>query len=212
MTIDDDRTRTPRLLALALCAAPFVSTHQDSPPAQKEGTGVILGTVTHTTLKKYPALLFIEDIPGRTFPAPTTPAAIDQKDKTFVPRVLPILVGTTVEFRNLDDLLHNVFSPDGEKYDLGNWGKGETRRYTFKRVGVYTQLCAAHPEMVAYAVVLKTPYFGFTNADGHFAIANVPAGTWKLKVWNERLKPKNLEKTYEVKVEAGKDISVTIEL
>ncbi|HLY72994.1 MAG TPA: plastocyanin/azurin family copper-binding protein [Planctomycetota bacterium] len=178
-------------------------------PAQ-EKTGSIAGTCQHSSVKKFPTLVFIDVMPGKEFKAPEKPTVMDQKNKEFNPRLLPILVGTSVEFINNDDFEHNVFSPDGEGYNLGNWGKGQKRSHTFNSPGVYVQLCKVHPEMVSYIVVLKTPYFAIADAEGKFKVPGVPAGTWKLKIWNERLKPKQLDATYEVKVEEGKEAEIEI--
>jgi plastocyanin len=149
-------------------------------------------------------------MPGKDFKAPEKPAVLDQKNKEFIPRVLPVLVGTVVDFINNDDFEHNVFSPDGGGYNLGTWGKSQKRSHTFDTAGVYVQLCKVHPEMVAYIVVLKTPYFALADAEGKFKIPGVPAGTWKLKIWNERLKPKQLDITYEIKVDEGKEAEIEI--
>ncbi|HWP49135.1 MAG TPA: hypothetical protein VNM22_18415 [Candidatus Limnocylindrales bacterium] len=181
-------------------------------PAQgEEKTGTLVGGVQHPSMKKYPGVVYIEEIPGKEFKPPERPVVMNQKEKTFIPRVLPILVGTQVDFLNSDSFKHSVLSPDGEKYNLGFLNKGEKRSYTFKRPGVYTQLCSLHPEMVAYIVVVKTPYFAVTDSDGKFKIADVPIGIWKLKVWNELLTPKQIDKTYEVKIEEGKETSVALE-
>ncbi|MCI0526835.1 MAG: hypothetical protein L0Y56_05185, partial [Nitrospira sp.] len=87
-------------------------------------------------------MVYIEEMPGKGFKPPATPVDMDQKGKVFIPYILPVLVGTTVNFLNSDGFDHNVFSPDGEKYDLGTWGKGEVRGFQFKKPGVYTQLCS----------------------------------------------------------------------
>ncbi len=173
--------------------------------------GTIKGKVNYRWVAKFPVVVFIEEMPGKTFPAPKQPAHMDQKNNTFIPRVLPILVGTKVEFLNSDPFDHNIYSPEG-KYDLGNFGKGQKRSYTFTKPGVYTQLCKLHPQMIAYIVVLKTPYFAVADKNGNFEIKNVPPGNWKLKVWGERLRPSQLQKTFGVKVEAGKVANVTIDL
>lgn len=173
--------------------------------------GAIKGAVKYRWVENFPIVVFIEEVPGRKFTPPAKHAQVDQQDRLFVPRILPILVGTTVDFLNSDSYEHSVYSPDNERYDLGNWATGEKRSYTFKKPGVYTQLCKIHPEMIGYVVVLKTPYFAMTDKKGEFIIKNVPPGSYKLKIWGERLLPKQLEKTFEVKVEAGKDASVTIE-
>jgi plastocyanin len=181
---------------------------QNSESQEKEKTGTIIGIVEHPLVKKFPVVVSIEGMPGKEFKPPETSIAMDQKGKVFIPYILPVLVGTKVDFLNNDSFDHNVFSPDGEKYDLGTWGKGEVRSYQFKQPGVYTQLCSIHPEMVAYVVVLKAPYFAVADSDGKFKIVNVPVGTWKLKVWNERFKKKQLDQSYDVKVEEGKETSI----
>ena len=154
--------------------------------------------------------MYIDATPGVSFAPPAKPARLDQKGKVFKPRVLPVLVGTKVEFLNNDDLEHNVFSPDGEKYNLGKWKKGQVRSYTFKRPGAYVQLCSLHPEMVGYVYVAKTPYFAVVKKDGSFKIPGVPPGTWKLKVWNERFRSKSLKKTFPVTVSADKVTEVSL--
>lgn len=196
-----------RVLALAgvLAVVLLAGARQD-----EKGGGTVKGAVKHPSVAKFPAVVYIEDMPGTEFKPPAQNPIVDQKGKVFIPRILPVLAGTTVDFLNSDDFEHNVFSPDGETYNLGNWGKGDKRSYTFKRPGVYVQLCKVHPEMVAYVVVLKTPYYGVAGEDGKFRIPNVPAGIWKLKVWNERLKPKQLQASWEVKVEEAKDSEIEI--
>jgi plastocyanin len=133
------------------------------------------------------AVVYLEGASGK-YSAPAKPVQMDQKNQTFIPFVLPVLVGTTVQFLNNDNTGHNVFSPDGEKYDLGNWGKGESRTYKFEKKGVYTQLCKMHPSMIAYVVVLDNPHFAVTGSDGSFVIKDVPAGEYTVKVWHERKK------------------------
>lgn len=137
------------------------------------------------------AVIYIEKIPGKTFPAPKEHAEMDQKNLTYVPHVLPILAGTTVDFLNSDDVLHNVYSPDGcaGKFNLGSWPKGQKRPYTFTEAGCRAViLCNVHPEMEAWIVVLATPYFAVSAKDGAYEIKNVPAGKYTLNVWHEKLK------------------------
>lgn len=179
-------------------------------PAVQDKTSTITGICLHSSVKKFPTLAYIDAMPGKEFKAPEKAVLMDQKNKEFNPRVLPILVGTTVDFINNDDFEHNVFSPDGEGYNLGNWGKGQKRSHVFSTPGVYVQLCKVHPEMVSYIVVLKTPYFAQADQEGKFKISGVPAGTWKLKMWNEKLKPKQLDLAVELKVEEGKDAEIEI--
>jgi plastocyanin len=138
------------------------------------------------------AVVYVAAIPGKTFPAPKEHARIDQLNLVFAPHVLPVLVGTTVDFQNSDAVLHNVFSPDScaEKFNLGTWPKGEKRSYTFNKECVSaTLLCKVHPEMEGFVVAVPTPYFAVTKADGTFRIADVPDGAYTVKVWHPKLKP-----------------------
>lgn len=136
------------------------------------------------------AVVWITAIPGKTFPAPKEHAKVDQVNLVFHPHVLPVLVGTTVDFLNSDAVLHNVFTPEGcaEKFNLGTWPKGQIRSYEFKKECVATLLCKVHPEMEAFVVAVQTPYFAVTKADGSYRIADVPDGTYTVKVWHPKLK------------------------
>lgn len=170
----------------------------------------ITGTVKNRWVAKFPIAVYIDEIPGATF-TPKNRSVMDQRGKEFIPRILPVLVGTTVDFTNQDDMAHNVLSPDNEGYDLGNAGKGQVLSYFFKTPGVYAQLCKLHLEMIGYIIVVKTPYFTITDSEGNFKIENVPPGQYKLKVWGERLKPPQLLKDFFATVESGKGASVEIQ-
>lgn len=142
------------------------------------------------------AVVHIDKIPGTTFPVPEKHAAMDQKNLVFIPHVLPVLAGTSVDYLNSDDVLHNVFSPDkcAEKFNLGTWPKGQTRSYLFKEAGCFpVMLCNVHPEMEAYIVVLENPHYAVSAKDGSYEIKNVPAGKYTLKIWHEKLKGQSVE-------------------
>jgi plastocyanin len=136
------------------------------------------------------AVVYVGTISGKTFPAPAAHAKINQLNMTFLPHILPVLVGTTVDFLNSDAVLHNVFSPDAcaDKFNLGTWPKGQSKSYTFKRECTATLLCKVHPEMEAFVVAVPTPYFAVAKADGSYRIADVPDGAYTLKVWHPKLK------------------------
>lgn len=154
--------------------------------------GDIKGTISTKKLKSPEGIVvYIENVEGKEFPPPTEPAKMDQVNLVFVPRMLPVLKGTVVEFHNSDDLKHNVFGVGVEDFDLGTWGQGITKAYTFNKLGDTAILCNVHPEMEAYIIVLQNPYFTLTDKDGNYNIANVPAGDYKLKIWHDRLKPKS---------------------
>jgi plastocyanin len=136
------------------------------------------------------AVVYVAAVAAKTFPTPKEHAKIDQLNLVFHPHVLPVLVGTTVDFLNSDAVMHNVFTPDAcaEKFNLGTWPKGETRSYVFKTECVAALLCKVHPEMEAFVVVVPTPYFAVTKADGSYAIPDVPDGGYTVKVWHPKLK------------------------
>jgi plastocyanin len=145
------------------------------------------------------AVVYVAIIAGKTFPPPKEHAKMDQKNLVFAPHVLPILVGTTVDFLNSDSVLHNVFTPDAcaDKFNLGTWPQGETKSYTFKKECAAVLLCKVHPEMEAYVVVVPTPYLASAQADGSYHISNLPDGSYTVKVWHPKLKA------------AGKPVTVT---
>ncbi len=136
------------------------------------------------------AVVYLAAVPGKTFPAPKEHAKMDQKNLMFTPHVLPVLVGTTVDFLNSDTVLHNVFSPDAcaDKFNLGTWPQGETKTYTFKKECAAVLLCKVHPEMEAYVVAVPTPFFATAQADGSYRIPDVPDGSYTVKVWHPKLK------------------------
>jgi plastocyanin len=186
---------------LAIFAALLAITFLTPAVATAE-TGTIEGTVAHAR-GNADLVVFVVSAPGQ-FSAPAQHALMDQKKMTFTPHVMPVLAGTTVDYLNSDAVAHNVFTPDNEGFNLGTWPKGEKHSYTYKKAGVYTQLCSIHPEMLAFVIVLQNPFFAITAKDGHFAIPNVPAGQYTLKVWGEKLKKPDKEKTFPVKVTGGK--------
>ncbi len=151
------------------------------------------------------ALVYIDKIPNRSFPAPKEPVTLDQINLTFTPHVLPVLVGTTVAFPNSDEVRHNVFSPSPPKrFNLGTYPRGITRTVTFDKPGEVALLCNVHAEMSAYVVVVETPYFAVTVKDGSYSIKNVPPGKYVLKTWHEKLKPQSKE------IEVSGDTVITV--
>ncbi len=150
-------------------------------------------------------VISVEDIEGPS-PAPEPPVVMDQKELRFVPHVLAIQVGTTVEFPNSDPLSHNVFSiSEAKRFNLGLYRRGTVRRLKFDKPGVAELLCNVHAEMSAYIVVVKNPYFARTGSDGTYRIAGLPAGRHRLRCWHERFPAQ--ERVVEVP-EAG---SVTVD-
>ena len=117
-------------------------------------------------------------------------ASIDQKNMTFIPHVLPVVVGSTVEFRNSDDVMHNAFSNSAtQRFDVGMFGRGESRSVTLEKPGVVELRCNVHPTMHAFIFVLANNYFATPDERGSYQITGLPAGRYKLRAWHESLPP-----------------------
>jgi plastocyanin len=173
-----------RPLILATLLACLSSTSSDA--ASLSGTVKCKGVRNNAD-----AVVYVAAVPGKTFTAPKEHTRVDQLNLTFIPHVVPVLVGTTVDFLNSDAVLHNVFSPDvcADRFNLGTWPKGEIRSYQFKKECVSaTLLCKVHPEMEAFVVAVPTPYFAVTKPDGSYRIADLPDGSYTVKVWHPKLK------------------------
>ena len=140
--------------------------------------------------------------------APQT-ASMDQKGMKFIPHVLAVTKGDAVKFLNHDGVAHNVYSPDNEGYNLGSFKQEESRSYTFKSTGVYTQLCSIHPEMLAFIFVGDNPYSASVDREGRFTLKEVPPGTYTIAVWNSHLKA--AEKTLTVTAGATSEVSLTLQ-
>jgi plastocyanin len=122
--------------------------------------------------------------------APHARAAMRQDDERFLPHVLPVLRGTTVDFPNADDVFHNVFSLSSARtFDLGRYPRGSARAVTFEKSGVVQVFCHIHSDMSAVILVLDNPYFTVPTTAGRYAIDNVPPGEYTLVGWHERIKP-----------------------
>jgi plastocyanin len=119
-------------------------------------------------------------------PASLPTKQVVQKDLTFVPALLPVPAGTKVEFPNLDDTYHNIFSYSPVKrFDLGRYRADERPIPTqvFDKPGLVTLRCDIHQHMRGLILILNTPYFVMTDTDGHFRLGGLPAGHYTLKAW-----------------------------
>lgn len=127
-------------------------------------------------------------VPNEKTPLPASGhAVIRQKDKTFLPHILAVTAGTTVDFPNNDPIFHNAFSNyNGQVFDLTLYPPGTTKSVRFTRPGVVRVFCNIHASMSAVIVVLNTPYFAVTRRDGSFSIPDVPTGGYELHVFHER--------------------------
>jgi plastocyanin len=138
--------------------------------------------------------VYVDVIPDKKFDAPKEHIVIDQRKMAFLPHVVAVQQGTTVDFLNSDPVGHNVYWPSvsGNKklsHNMGTWPKGDRKPFQFNDLGTASLLCNVHPEMSGYVVVVPTPYFAVTDKDGNFEIKNIPAGKYTLKTWSEDGKP-----------------------
>jgi hypothetical protein len=126
-------------------------------------------------------------VPGAALVRPLE--EIHQKNASFVPHVLPIMVGASVVFPNDDNIFHNVFSKsDAAPFDLGLYKKGDqARQVPFNKPGEVDVFCSIHARMNCIILVLENPYFAVTDSHGRFTITNVPPGDYTLVAWQERL-------------------------
>ena len=132
-------------------------------------------------------VVYIDQPPAKKAEPPKAEVeVVTQKDATFKPHVLPILVGTTVSWPNDDDILHNVFSISAPKeFDLDLYKKPVVKKVTFDKPGRVDVFCSIHKDMHCIILVLENPAYTVTNNRGHYQIPNVPAGTYRLKAWHE---------------------------
>ncbi len=210
--------------------------------AVRASAGTIKGTVSvYRTRVKTAGLksdknvvVYLEKVAGNGFPPPVKYKRIDQKGLAFIPHVLAIQKGTTVEFLNNDNDKHNVYLVDetNKTDDLGTAppGKSIIRRFDKpkrdkyriaalnNKLGIAVEniaLCKIHLEMAAYVVVLNNPFFTMASIDGkpqkaQYTIKNVPPGKYQLNIWHKKLKLKGGAR--EIVVEQGKTTTVDMEI
>lgn len=164
----------------------FASVQQQQRPALKRyGYHTPGGAMTAGWENDIRAVVYIaENVPDSTFRLPSTNPILDQRNEQFHPYILPVLVGTTVEFPNNDKVFHNVFSFSKTKtFDLGKYPTKTSKTVTFDKTGIVSVYCEIHSHMNAFILVLPNPWFCQVRGDGEFRLSNVPAGTWTVKAF-----------------------------
>ena len=150
--------------------------------------GTITGTID-TNMPKYKgdAVVYLVGVKG---PVVSEHKTIEQQSLTFVPKVTTIPVGSTIEFTNNDKLNSSItsFSPT-KKFNVDKLDSGISKKFTFDKSGVVQLLSKPHAEMTGWVIVTKNQYAAVTEHDGKFTIPNVPAGTYEITAWSEKLKP-----------------------
>jgi plastocyanin len=150
------------------------------------------------------AVLVVYAVDGRALPAPA-PAVMDQRDRRFVPRVLPVQTGAEVTFPNSDNVSHHVysFSPP-KRFQLYLAKGGSPQSVVFDRAGVETLGCNLHDWMLGYILVVDTPYFAVTDEHGRARVGGLVAGAYRLEVWHPRFPDPKARYAREATLEEGK--------
>lgn len=156
------------------------------------------------------AVLSIERIPAAVESTLATDASrprLAQQDQAFVPRVIPVAVGGSVDFPNLDPIYHNVFSVSPtQRFDLGKYPRGQSKRVRFPKVGLVNVFCDIHSDMAAFILVLPNHAFTQPAADGRFVLPDLPPGRYLLKWWH----PDFTAGSRDVEVPASGDVEVEV--
>jgi plastocyanin len=191
----------PHLLAAATAAVLLAAT-----PHAQQG-GAIIGRIDTQPVRAEPirpnigeltasrrvaseprrSVVYLETAPQAAFETPPARRArMDQRDETFVPHVLPITVGTMVDFPNSDPTFHNVFSiSKARSFDLGRYAAGKSKSVLFDRPGIVRVFCDIHSHMNAWILVFAHRFFSLTDDEGRYRIEGMPPGSYTVSVWNE---------------------------
>ncbi len=183
---------TARLPAAAEGPTGTIRGHVDiqrpAPATDRRPTVAHLGAPTaHERPQRNRAVVYLLAAPRGAFEQ-TEPgrAVMDQRNETFVPHVLAITTGTTVEFPNSDRIFHNVFSLSRPaRFDLGRYPVGRSKSVRFDKPGIVRVFCDIHSHMNAFILVFSHPYFAVTDENGRYRIEDVPTGTYSLVAWHE---------------------------
>jgi plastocyanin len=158
------------------------------PPIERRPGVSDLGTAAVLdTTDRLRSVVYLETAPRGAFETSEGGHAVmDQHNETFVPHLIAITTGTTVDFPNSDKFYHNVFSlSKAAKFDLGRYAAGHSKSIAFNRPGIVRVFCEIHSHMNAFILVFSHPFFGMTDTEGRYRIDAVPPGTYNVVAWNE---------------------------
>jgi plastocyanin len=159
------------------------------------------------------AVVFVQT-PATGKPATLRKATLDQIDKQFVPNILPIAVGTEVQFPNHDQIHHHVYSFSRVKsFDLPLYKGEAVPSVAFDQPGVVDVGCNIHDWMSAIILVVPSPYYAITDANGQFVLSDLPSGTYSLVSWHERSRSKTADTTQQVRLDgSAPELTFTLSL
>src|SRR5512132_3554431 len=157
------------------------------------------------------SVVYLDPAPRAAFDAREEPRPrLDQRNETFVPHVLPIVAGTTVDFPNNDRTYHNVFSLSKTRtFDLGRYAAGRSKSVRFDKPGIVRVFCEIHSHMSAFILVFAHRYFALADEDGNYRLEDVPPGTYNVVAWSESAP---LESRRAAVPESGGDVEVNFTL
>jgi plastocyanin len=143
---------------------------------------------THTLPEE--VVVYLERVPGK-YKAPKAHVQLDQKYLQFTSRVVPVLMGTTVDFTNHDPVYHNVFTNSQiNKFDLGKKKNGEVMSIKMTNMEVPVKVyCSLHSSMKAFILVLDNPFFTKVGPGQTFTLKGVPPGTYTMVAWHDYWDP-----------------------
>ena len=144
---------------------------------------------SHGPTDRRRSVVYLDPGPRAAFDVRDEPhARMDQRNETFIPHVLAIMAGSTVDFPNNDRTYHNVFSLSKTRtFDLGRYAAGRSKSIRFDKPGIVRVFCDIHSHMSAYILVFSHPYFAVTDEQGRYRIDGVPPGTYTVVAWNEAM-------------------------
>jgi plastocyanin len=191
-----------RLIAIVVFLLGVVTRHASAGPV----SGVVRTTVRSGTVAAT-AIVYAEPI-GATAPRQPGTFVLRQKNKTFLPRVLGVPAGSSIQFPNDDLIFHNVFSLSGpQPFDLGLYRSGEAPSRTFTQPGTYRVFCNIHPQMSALLVVVPTPHVALVGRDGRFVL-DLPPGRYRLTATSDRASAVSVDVVAEAGVSTAADLTL----
>jgi plastocyanin len=194
------RHRLVFLLLLPLAAAALAAPPRQAAAEELRGRLLLLAKDGKSPARgsdaRQAVVYFEPAAPGHAPKPPETAFQLVTYKKEFTPRVMAVPVGSRVQFPNQDSILHNVFSVSpGNAFDLGIYRTGPPKEKRFQQPGVVRVYCNVHQAMVAYILVLDTPFYASPAEDGSFRLTGLPRGAGKLTVWHEQADPWSAELT-----------------
>ena len=159
------------------------------PPTSIPRGNVVGAVTTKPAAMQGQAVVYLEDGPKEDQPSRLQTVTIANRQMNFIPFVSVVAEGGKAVFVNEDPFPHNVFSPEGEKFNMGNIPQNGAHQRVFHTPGAFTLLCNLHPGMLGYLLVTPSTWWAKTDAKGKFVMKHVPSGTYKVTAWAPRQAP-----------------------